>query len=167
VRDLKIGKNGRAYIVGEEGIVVALSNSEYQMTTDDEGEQVPRTFDELAEFDEGIQLAIDNELLATEEAVTFSGKAKSGTDLTISKTHVTGISVDWNIVIISVDADNLVKSRSLFSTLSILHYVIISVLILSICWEFYTFYKRFQEDKLAGAKTSNSMGVEVKGTSTV
>jgi hypothetical protein len=169
VRDLKIGVNGRAYIIDKEGTVVALSKSENQMTTNDEGETVPRTFEQLAEIDEAIKLAIDNNLLAGDEAVTFSAKADSGTDLTISKSPVTGISVDWNIIIISVDADNLVESRSLFEVLSILHYVILVVLSLSIFWELYSFYKKFKEDKLAlpAGKSGNSQGEMIKDSQPV
>jgi hypothetical protein len=91
VRDLVIGENGRAYIVDSEGIVVALSKSENQMTTDSEGNRTPRNIDSLGEIDEGIKLILDSDLLATKGAVTKSGKAESGTELTVSKTPGTAL----------------------------------------------------------------------------
>jgi hypothetical protein len=156
---LKIGENGRAYIVDTEGIVVALSKSENQMTIDSEGNRIPRNIESLSKIDEGLKLAIDNEMISGEGAITISGKG-----LTVSKTPVTGISADWNIIIVSVDADYLVKSKSLYSTLSTLHYVIIGVLCLSISWEFYSFYMRIAEAKKRGlgVKDSSSMGAQVK-----
>jgi hypothetical protein len=72
---------------------------------------------------------------------------------------VTGILADWNIIIVSVDSDNLVKSRSLFETLSTLHYIIISALCVSVCWEIYMFYKKVQESKKRSLSKANSPAV--------